>query len=632
MNGYSLPILLPVGGPSTYNVSVDEAASAADVVAYPIVTASLSEAAAAGDGAANSMTRAGAVSEAASAADALAESSGLSIAEAAGSCYDPGELVYYRANSITPPQSALSINSGGKAFTVVQDIDFTGSVGGFGQDGTGFYYEESAGDKFQIRLAASNPSYSGEGYVQLHSTAGGGGSRIFSFPYQGAGPHRYVATCDWTADPSNPWRVWCDQIELSLAPILSTSIAGKTLGTGDIQVASLALGNSVADLRGGCCLPMFYNYAMTPDQVRAVSAPAVRDTRTSIMVGGQSVLTEAVLSAESLATGLVGVGAVVEAANAADAVTAPGSTYNATLSEAATVSESLAASNVILIGHAEAASAGDAVTGTRVVIDGTTEAAAAGDAVQGERVLPESMTEAANALESLSPTYAAFAAVSEAAAAGEAVSAITLFNAPLDEVVTAGDSLIVIGSVGVSITESASGLDILASSLDGVDAMTEAVNADASLLPELVIDMALSETAAAGESVAGERVIDKTLNEAATADASLVVIVTFGPELLEVANAQATLANSLEAVASLTAAATAGAVIGSWTFSPSFEAPPDSMERPQELRGITRAGEGRAMESAPEARGMERPPEARGAEIEAEPPMVRGPENRGMTR
>jgi hypothetical protein len=127
-------------------------------------------------------------------------------------------------------------------------------------------------------------------------------------------------------------------------------------------------------------------------------------------------------------------------------VVAGGNTYNVSVSESATATDSVSAVAIFASSTSESATATDAVTAVAVLASTVSETAAASDACSAAAVLAASCSEAAVATDSVTCAAVFAAAVSEAAAATDVVSCAAVFVTSLTESATATDTY----STGVS--------------------------------------------------------------------------------------------------------------------------------------------------------------------------------------
>lgn len=240
-------------------------------------------------------------------------------------------------------------------------------------------------------------------------------------------------------------------------------------------------------------------------------------------------------------------------------------TYDVSLTEAVTATDTPASIADLYNAIAEAAAAGEAISGGLLILLTIAEAVAAGESLTNIATLSNALAEAVTAAEGEVQNATALNALTEAVTAAEAAASIgTLANA-LSEVVTAGEALVDTlssSSYTESVTESVTAADVVASIATLVAAVSEAAAAAEALVNNATLGNALTETVTAGETVTGGLTIDAALTETVTAGDALSQL---GVLLSTVSEAAAAL-ETLGTIATLTAS-TADAIVPSDSYS-----------------------------------------------------------------
>lgn len=195
-----------------------------------------------------------------------------------------------------------------------------------------------------------------------------------------------------------------------------------------------------------------------------------------------------------------------------------GSTYNESVSETATASESTSTTATRAGAVAEAGSAADANAATMVRAGALTEAGSAADAPVGVVVIARAVSEAAIAADAATGLVTASRAVSEAASAADS-QAVTMIRAG-------------------AVTEAASAADAAATALQAPVAVSEAATAgDAVSTGAATYEVTMSEAASAADAVSNIATRVASMSEALAAADALSVTAVYGASLSEAASA-----------------------------------------------------------------------------------------------
>ncbi len=195
-----------------------------------------------------------------------------------------------------------------------------------------------------------------------------------------------------------------------------------------------------------------------------------------------------------------------------------GSTYNESVSETATASDSSSTTATRAGALAEAGSATDTNAGTMVRAGSLTEAGSAADAPVGVVVVARSVTEAGSASDTITGLVTASRAVSEAASAADSRAAI---------MTRAG-----------AVTEAASAADAESAALQAAAAVSEAASAgDTVTTGAAAYEVTISEAASAADAVSTIATRVASMSEALSAADAFTVTAVFGAAQSEAASA-----------------------------------------------------------------------------------------------
>lgn len=227
-------------------------------------------------------------------------------------------------------------------------------------------------------------------------------------------------------------------------------------------------------------------------------------------------------------------------------VGAGGSTYNVSLTEAASVADTVAAIALRVGAMAEAASAADLVASALIATRAVAEAATAAAAATGTMVLPGAVAEAATATDSASTGGVTSNSITEAATASEATASSAALVGAIAETVTAADLAAALKTLQAAISEAATATDLVAGLLVATAAVAEAAAASDSASTGPQYAVSLSEAASPADALQAAAQLVGAVTEAATAGAafsaaaSLVGLITEPATASDSASAGAT--------------------------------------------------------------------------------------------
>lgn len=212
--------------------------------------------------------------------------------------------------------------------------------------------------------------------------------------------------------------------------------------------------------------------------------------------------------------------------------TGAGSSYNVSISEAASASDSVSAALVAVDSISEAASALDSISGALIAASAIAEAASAADQVSADAAgYNVSISEAATATDALSAVLQAASALSESASVSDTVSSLATLVAALAEAVTLTDSTSSAlngTSYNVSISEAASALDSLSAALVAASTLSESANATDAVAALAQLSAAVAEAATALEVLTVNGVYGISITESVTLTDSVSAPTGFG--------------------------------------------------------------------------------------------------------
>jgi hypothetical protein len=195
-----------------------------------------------------------------------------------------------------------------------------------------------------------------------------------------------------------------------------------------------------------------------------------------------------------------------------------GSTYNDTISEAGSASDSVIAALVAAGGLSESGSAADSVSASGTLAASITEAGSATDGVSSLLVAIGALSESGSAADSVSTGGATYTpTLAEAGSASDAIGSALVGVGALAESGSATDSLTNGSLYSSSITESGSASDQVTSTLLAVGIVTEAASG-ADVVSAIAVSVAaLSESGSAADAVSSLAIRPAALSEAGSA-------------------------------------------------------------------------------------------------------------------
>jgi hypothetical protein len=225
-------------------------------------------------------------------------------------------------------------------------------------------------------------------------------------------------------------------------------------------------------------------------------------------------------SASDTLTGLLAaVGTVTEAGSAADTVTGLRVSTDA-VSEAGSAADTVAGLLVSTNAITEAGAAADTVSAALVAVGAVSETGAAAETLTTVLTAVGAITETGTAAETLTGLLVASAAISEAASAADTVTGGSLFNDSVSETASAADTVTVSVTLVGAVAETGSAADTPAAVLAALGAVSESGSASDTVSAALVAVGAISETASAVDTP--DFVASQTYNESVSEAASAV--------------------------------------------------------------------------------------------------------------
>ena len=190
-------------------------------------------------------------------------------------------------------------------------------------------------------------------------------------------------------------------------------------------------------------------------------------------------LTESGSASDSLSVLATFANAMTESGSAADAF-ATAMTMVSSIIESGAASDALATAMTMLATLSEAGAATDAVTGSTAGTtynDTLTESGSAADALSTTATFPNSLAEAGASADSLAAGSVMSTTLAEAGAAADVVSAIATYANALAEAGSAGDAVSALATYLNAIVETGALADALTTNVHFVSLLTEAANA-----------------------------------------------------------------------------------------------------------------------------------------------------------
>lgn len=280
------------------------------------------------------------------------------------------------------------------------------------------------------------------------------------------------------------------------------------------------------------------------------------------LAGGGSTYNESVsetaTASESTSTTATRAGAVAEAGSAADANAATMVRAGA-LSEAGSAADAPVGVVVISRAVSEAASAADAATGLVTASRAVSEAASAADSQAVTMIRAGAVTEAASAADAAATALQAPAAVSEAASAGDAVSTgAATYEVTMSEAASAADAVSNIATRVASMSEALAAADALSVTAVYGASLSEAASAtDATNWGGAVYSTAIAEAGSLQDAVAAALQALAAMSETGSANDAPTVIISAGVSVVEPAGAADALAAAMQITALLAEPASA---------------------------------------------------------------------------
>ncbi len=237
-------------------------------------------------------------------------------------------------------------------------------------------------------------------------------------------------------------------------------------------------------------------------------------------------VTEAASAADVLAPGQIMPQTVTEVSSASDALSTT-ATWPNSLAEAASAADTLSTTAVLGVAYTEAATAADALATTSTMVAAIAEASAATDAIVGGLLLQNALAEAASAADALAAGQVMQNAVTEAATAADALATVMTMASLLAEAASAADALLAGQIMSQAVSEAASAADALSSVATLLVAVSEAASAADALADQLfhgtVYNEMLVEAVSAADALATALQAVETLTESVNATDVVII-------------------------------------------------------------------------------------------------------------
>lgn len=340
--------------------------------------------------------------------------------------------------------------------------------------------------------------------ANANSSAGAASGNFSFFIYDSSG----VGVTD-TGGVDGRWHVWVGRRrglihDIWRDGVLRASTSSAVLNISQLTTRYLAIGsrgNGTTDAYGGdVAAALGYNLALPDDEIRGLTPETIwrlwprrlvpRPSSFTVPSGStyDVTLTEAATAADQAGALLAMSAAASESATAADAVaalmirpaalteaatatesTTTGSVASGALTEAVTAADAVSALAALSGALSESASVSDLVVAVLSAVAAVSEAASLTDEQSTEPAVKAGVSEAVSAADALSAAAQLVAAVAEAASSADAYTAAQQLVALITEPATAADAVVgqAPATYSVSITELATALDQIVAALAG---------------------------------------------------------------------------------------------------------------------------------------------------------------------
>jgi hypothetical protein len=226
---------------------------------------------------------------------------------------------------------------------------------------------------------------------------------------------------------------------------------------------------------------------------------------------------------------------IVESASITDALNAPGSTYNPSLSETATTTDSISALARFAVQVTESASITDATAAFKAYLAAILEAASGSDAVSPRYIANPAISETATGADTDAAAFTARSSVSETAAGTETVSSLRTLRPSIVETATATDTDSARYSTNPAISEAASGADIPSAAATFQSQVTETSVAQDIVRGFMVAAVQVSESATGSDQISALRALAAAVVETVSGSDAVSAKAVFRGILQEIA-------------------------------------------------------------------------------------------------
>jgi hypothetical protein len=226
---------------------------------------------------------------------------------------------------------------------------------------------------------------------------------------------------------------------------------------------------------------------------------------------------------------------IVESATITDALNAPGSTYNPSLTETATATDSIVALARFAVQVIESASITDAAAAFKAYLAEILEAASGSDAVSASFTARSVITETATGADTDAAIFTAQSLVSEAATGTETVSSLRTLRPSIAEAATGADAASTRNTTRPDISEAAAGADSASATATFQSQVAETSTAQDIVLGFMVAAVQVSESATGTDQISALRALAAAVVEAVSGSDAVSATAVFQGILQEIA-------------------------------------------------------------------------------------------------
>jgi hypothetical protein len=225
-------------------------------------------------------------------------------------------------------------------------------------------------------------------------------------------------------------------------------------------------------------------------------------------------------------------------------------TYNDTISEVLTLTDSQSASALMAATRSEPLTVSDNQSSSALMAASHSEILTVSDAQAAVGVFGASITEAVTITDSQIGGSLFSSSLTEALSVSESISASMLFSLPITETLSATDSQSSIGVFGATITESVTVADSLTSTAVFNSSISETVNATDNQIGGSLFSASITEVLNATDSVSATAVFSLSINETVSVSDAFLAGLVINESVVEALSASDLYIATLSAVAS----------------------------------------------------------------------------------